>query len=112
MPFFCKKYEQGNEQKQKSGLLLLLFGGRKQYVIENQPITRRIRVHVKFGGRVADDVLVILGVVTTKESPKAVTEITVDIAVLVKCSIVAQHHNRRLNNRLIKCRGLAHETFN
>lgn len=39
MPFFCKKYEQRNEQKPKSGLLLLLFGGWKQYIIENQPIT-------------------------------------------------------------------------
>ena len=40
-------------------------------------------MHVEFGGWVTNNVLVVLGVVTAKESPKAVAEVAVDITVFV-----------------------------
>ena len=68
-------------------------------------------MHVEFGGRVADDVLVVLGVVAAKEGPEAVAEVAVDVAVLVQGAVVAQDHHRRLDRRLVEGRSLPHETF-
>ncbi len=68
-------------------------------------------MHVEFGGRVADDVLVVLGVVAAEEGPEAVAEVAVDVAVLVQGAVVAQDHHRRLDRRLVEGRGLPHEAF-
>ena len=68
-------------------------------------------MHIKLGGRVADHMLVILGIVATKEGPKAVAEVAVDVTVLVQCAIVAQDDDGRLHIVLVEGCGLPHEAF-
>ena len=47
-------------------------------------------MHVELGGRVTNDVLVVLRVVAAKEGPEAVAEVAVDVAVFIQGAIVAQ----------------------
>ena len=68
-------------------------------------------MHVELGGRVTDDMLVILGVVTAEEGPEAVAEVAVDVTVLIQGAIIAQNNHGRLHIVLVEGRGLPHETF-
>src|SRR6056297_2843629 len=48
-----------NAASEASGLELLLLRSRKQNVVEDQTVPRRVRVQVEIGGRIADLVLLI-----------------------------------------------------
>src|SRR5437867_10634482 len=55
----------------RSRLELALLGGGEQHVIEDEPVARRVRMQRQVGGRIADLMLLVLGVVPSEEGPGA-----------------------------------------
>src|ERR1041384_8064858 len=69
----------------------LLLRSRKQHVVQNQPIPRRILVQRQVGRRAADDVLWVFGIVATVIRPRSLSVIAVDV-LDPGCSLLEGEH--------------------
>ena len=68
-------------------------------------------MHIQLGRRVSHDMPVVLGIMSAEEGPEAIPVITMDIAVLLQGSIVAQDNDAGFDISLTERRGLPHESL-
>lgn len=69
--------------------LFFFLGGGEQDIVQNQPVSRRIRIHVQLGRRVTHDMSVILRIMPSEEGPEAIPEVAMDVAVFIESRVVA-----------------------
>ena len=95
----------------QSRFFLLLFCRREKNIVQNQTITRRVRMQRQIRIGVVWTVLIIFGVVSTIESKKAVAHHPMNITRLAKRLGFPQCQNLWLDVYFLKSRRLPHETF-
>ena len=70
-------------------LLLFLRGG-EQYVVQDEPVPRRVGIQIQVGSRIAHKMLVIFRVVATIKRPETFAQFAVNVAGLT-CGLVFAH---------------------
>ena len=86
-------------------LQFFLLCGRKEHVVEDQPVARRVRVQRQIGRRVADLVLRILRIVPAEEGPGALAVLAVDVLDPRRARLVGQHGDAGLERLAGERRG-------
>src|SRR5437899_3080568 len=80
----------------RSRLELALLRGRKQHVVEDQAVARRMRVERQVGRRVPDLVLLIFRIVPAEERPRPLAVVAMDVLDPGRPFLVSQHQVARL----------------
>lgn len=93
-------------------LLLLLFGGGEEHVVEDQAVAGGVREEVEVGGRVVDQMLVVLGIVTRIERPSAFAILAVNVACLIEKGAFPHNGHCGFDELLAEGRCLSHEAWN
>src|SRR5207245_2440731 len=75
----------------RSRLELALLRGRKQHVVEDQAVARRMRVERQVGRRVPDLVLLIFRIVPAEERPRPLAVVAMDVLDPGRPFLVSQH---------------------
>src|SRR5579872_981889 len=71
----------------------LLLRRREQYVVQDEPVARRVGVQRQIRGRVADRVLRVLGIVAAEERPTALAVVAVDVLGPRRAGFIGQHRD-------------------
>src|SRR5687767_1588103 len=89
------------------GLLFLFSCGREQYVVENQPVSRRILVQRQVCRRIIDSVLIVLGIMTAIPRECAAADVARYVLHLVGAFALGEDRDPLLDKALVKGGGLS-----